>query len=142
MTFIATVNVVLLAGGTPVFVDADSETLLMTPEAVGQVVGPRTRAVLPVHLYGQMCDVAGIRRVLDDRSRPGRHIFLIEDCAHCFEGKRDGERPGRHSDAAIFSFYATKNVTCGEGSVIISHNARCKPQDAGEPSARYERARL
>jgi dTDP-4-amino-4,6-dideoxygalactose transaminase len=123
MTFIATANVVLLAGGTPVFVDADSDTLLMTPEAVAAAASPRTRAVLPVHLYGQMCDVAGIRRVLDDRGRAGRYVFLIEDCAHCFEGKRDGERPGRHSDAAIFSFYATKNVTCGEGGAIISHDA-------------------
>jgi UDP-4-amino-4-deoxy-L-arabinose-oxoglutarate aminotransferase len=123
MTFIGAVNIVLLAGGTPVFVDADPDTLLVTPEAVAEAVGPRTRAVMPVHLYGQMCDVAGMRRVLDEHSGSGRHIFLFEDAAHCFEGKRDGERPGRHSDAAIFSFYATKNLTCGEGGAVISRNA-------------------
>lgn len=123
MTFIATANVVVLAGGVPVFVDADPETLLVTPEAVAEAVGPRTRAVIPVHLYGQMCDVAGMRRALDGARKSDRRIFLIEDCAHCFEGKRDGERPGLHSDAAIFSFYATKNITCGEGGAIVSRNS-------------------
>jgi dTDP-4-amino-4,6-dideoxygalactose transaminase len=120
MTFIATANVVVLAGGVPVFVDCDPDTLLITPEHVAKATTPRTRAVMPVHLYGQMCDVAGIRRVLD--AAGGQDIALIEDCAHCFEGKRDGERPGQHSDVAIFSFYATKNVTCGEGGAVVGRN--------------------
>lgn len=119
MTFIASANVVHLAGGTPVFVDVDPRTLLMTPEHVEKAVTPRTRAVMPVHIYGQMCDMKGIRAALR-RARPaGGEPVLIEDCAHCFEGTRDGYRPGRHSDVAIFSFYATKNVTCGEGGAAI-----------------------
>jgi dTDP-4-amino-4,6-dideoxygalactose transaminase len=116
MTFIATANVVELAGGTPVFVDVDPATMLMTPQGVRQALTERTRAVVPVHLYGQMCDIARMRQVLDSY-RSG--ILLIEDCAHCFEGEFNGEKPGRHSDAAIFSFYATKNVTCGEGGAIL-----------------------
>lgn len=122
MTFIATANVVVLAGGTPVFVDVDPSTLLMTPELAAAAVTPRTRAVMPVHLYGQMCDTAGIRKAIDGAAGPTRRLVLIEDCAHCFEGKLKGERPGRHSDAAIFSFYATKNVTCGEGGAVICRN--------------------
>jgi UDP-4-amino-4-deoxy-L-arabinose-oxoglutarate aminotransferase len=118
MTFIATANVVVLAGGTPVFVDVDPGTLLMMPDAVERAVTARTRAVIPVHMYGQMCDMRGIR---DSVSRAGaiKPPIIIEDCAHCFEGSRDGSRPGRYSDAAIFSFYATKNVTCGEGGAAI-----------------------
>jgi dTDP-4-amino-4,6-dideoxygalactose transaminase len=117
MTFIATANVVVLAGGTPVFVDADPATLLITPQAVAVAVTPRTRAVIPVHLYGQMCDIRGIR----ERLPPS--VLIIEDCAHCFEGTRDGYRPGAHSDAAVFSFYATKNVSCGEGGAILCRDA-------------------
>jgi dTDP-4-amino-4,6-dideoxygalactose transaminase len=116
MTFIASANVVELAGGTVVFADVDPETLLITEDGVAKALSPRTRAVIPVHLYGQMCDVAALRRRLA-ATAPG--VLIIEDCAHCFEGEYNGEKPGRHSDAAIFSFYATKNVTCGEGGAII-----------------------
>jgi UDP-4-amino-4-deoxy-L-arabinose-oxoglutarate aminotransferase len=122
MTFVATANVVVLAGGSPVFVDADPGTLLLTPEAVASAITENTRAVIPVHLYGQMCDIASMRRAIDARTGSKRHIVIIEDCAHCFEGKLNGEKPGRHSDAAIFSFYATKNVTCGEGGAIITRD--------------------
>jgi dTDP-4-amino-4,6-dideoxygalactose transaminase len=123
MTFIATANVVELAGGTPVFVDCDPATLLVTPDTIAPFVTARTRAVMPVHLYGQMCDVAGIRQMLDAHPEASRRIPIIEDCAHCFEGLRDGLRPGQTADAAIFSFYATKNVTCGEGGAIVLRDA-------------------
>jgi UDP-4-amino-4-deoxy-L-arabinose-oxoglutarate aminotransferase len=119
MTFIATSNMVELLGAKPVFVDVDPETLLMNPEAVAAALTPRTRAVMPVHLYGQMCDMPGLREVL--RQRPD--VTVIEDCAHCFEGSRDGVIPGQYSAAAIFSFYATKNVTCGEGGAVITNDA-------------------
>ncbi len=119
MTFIASANVVELVGARPVFVDVDPKTLLMTSDGVRAALTPATRAVIPVHLYGQMCDMLGLRRALADRP----DVALIEDCAHCFEGTRDGEGPGLHSDAAIFSFYATKNVTCGEGGTIVTRRA-------------------
>ncbi|OSM01931.1 DegT/DnrJ/EryC1/StrS family aminotransferase [Magnetofaba australis] len=119
MTFIATANVVEWVGARPVFVDVDADTLLMTPEAVAQALTPRTRAVIPVHLYGQMCDLPGIRQALDGRD----DVALIEDAAHCFEGALQGRRPGALSDVAIFSFYATKNVTCGEGGAIVTRHA-------------------
>ena len=123
-TFIASANVVELIGAKPVFVDVDPRTLLMDTAAAAAAVTPRTRAVMPVHLYGQMCDVAGLRRAL--AAHP--EIAIIEDAAHAFESSRDGYLPGRHSDVAIFSFYATKNVTCGEGGAIITNRADLAPR--------------
>ncbi|MEM6622015.1 MAG: DegT/DnrJ/EryC1/StrS family aminotransferase [Pseudomonadota bacterium] len=122
MTFIASANVGELLGARTVMVDVDPETLLVTPEAVAAAVTPRTRAVIPVHLYGQMVDMQAMRRALD-ATAPGQKIALIEDCAHCFEGQIRGTRPGAYSDAAVFSFYATKNVTCGEGGAVICRDA-------------------
>ncbi len=116
MTFIATANAVELVGARPVFADVDRDTLLMTPETVHAALTAETRAVIPVHLYGQMCDIAALRAALAGRP----DIAIVEDAAHCFEGTLNGEAPGRHSDAAIFSFYATKNVTCGEGGAVIT----------------------
>ena len=119
MTFIASANVVELTGAKTVFADVDPETLLLMPDELAKHVTSRTRAVIPVHLYGQMADIPGMREVLDAHPNACQSIRIIEDCAHCFEGKRDGLKPGHASDAAIFSFYATKNVTCGEGGAII-----------------------
>jgi UDP-4-amino-4-deoxy-L-arabinose-oxoglutarate aminotransferase len=69
-------------------------------------------------MYGQMCDIKAIKDMLPR----GQKISIIEDCAHTFEAKFNGERPGKYSDAAIFSFYATKNVTCGEGGAITTND--------------------
>jgi dTDP-4-amino-4,6-dideoxygalactose transaminase len=119
MTFIATANVAELLGARPVFVDVDPKTLLVSPDAIARAVTPRTKAIIPVHIYGQMMDIAAVRAALGDRS----DIAIIEDCAHCFEGELAGQKPGAHSSAAIFSFYATKNVTCGEGGAIITNDS-------------------
>jgi dTDP-4-amino-4,6-dideoxygalactose transaminase len=120
MTFISSANVAELVGAKPVFVDVEPDTLMPTPETVRAAVTANTRAVIPVHLYGQMCDIAALRAVLAHRP----DIAIIEDCAHSFEASLDGQLPGAQSDAAIFSFYATKNVTCGEGGAIITRDAQ------------------
>ncbi|MEJ1932411.1 DegT/DnrJ/EryC1/StrS family aminotransferase, partial [Nostoc sp. NIES-2111] len=114
MTFISSANVIGMVGAKAVFVDVDPVTLLTDPDLVRKAVTPRTKAVIPVHLYGQLCDMPALRAALADRP----DIVIIEDAAHCFEGSREGYRPGAHGDVAIFSFYATKNVTCGEGGAI------------------------
>jgi dTDP-4-amino-4,6-dideoxygalactose transaminase len=122
MTFIASANVVELAGAKVVFADVEPGSLLLTPEIVAKHVTERTRAVMPVHFYGQLCDVERIRRAIDNHpSKPGR-VLIIEDAAHCFEGEYQGKKPGHFGDVAVFSFYATKNVTCGEGGAIIAHD--------------------
>ena len=123
MTFIASANVVELVGAKVVFADVDPSTLLLTPELAAKRVTRQTRAVIPVHLYGQMCDIPALRKMLESHPARSQRVCLIEDCAHCFEGERDGTKPGAHSDVAIFSFYATKNITCGEGGAIVTGEA-------------------
>lgn len=117
MSFIATSTAVLEAGATPVFVDVERDTGNLDAELVEAAITPRTKAILPVHLYGLMCDMVRLKEIAD---RHGLHI--IEDGAHCIEGERDGVRPGQNSAAACFSFYATKNLTCGEGGAIITND--------------------
>ena len=120
MTFVATANVAELIGARPVFADVDPGTLLLQPEAAVAALTPRTRAVIPVHLYGQMADMPGLRAALDAAGR--RDVRIVEDAAHCLEGTDRGEAPGAHSDIALFSFYATKNVTCGEGGAYATND--------------------
>jgi len=119
MTFIATANVVELLGAKPVFVDIDPKSLLISTRQIEKAITNRTRGIIPVHLYGQMCDMKSIYGIAKENN-----LFVIEDAAHCFEGSRDGYLPGAYSDAAIFSFYATKNITCGEGGAIITHDSK------------------
>jgi dTDP-4-amino-4,6-dideoxygalactose transaminase len=116
MTFVATSNAILHAGATPVFADVDPETGLIDPVEIERKIGPKTRAILPVHLYGQMADMRAIREL----SRR-QDLRVIEDAAHAVESERDGVRPGQLGDAAVFSFYATKNLTSGDGGAIVVH---------------------
>ena len=131
MTFIASANVVELAGAKVVFADVEPDSLLLTPEIVAKHVTERTRAVMPVHIYGQLCDVEGIRRTIDHHPKRSGQVRIIEDAAHCFEGEYRGDKPGRFGDVtasarrptcqtswrpcclprsmAIFSFYAFGN---------------------------------
>lgn len=118
MTFIATATAIMHTGAIPVFVDVERDTGLLDVSRVEQAITPRTKAVMPVHLYGTMVDMRALRDVAD------RHgLKIVEDCAHCIEGERDGVRPGQLSDAACYSFYATKNLTCGEGGALATNDA-------------------
>jgi UDP-4-amino-4-deoxy-L-arabinose-oxoglutarate aminotransferase len=119
MTFIATATAILQAGARPVFVDVEPETGNIDVARIEAAITPRTRAVMPVHLFGQMCDMRALR-ALADRHR----LAVIEDAAHCVEGARDGVRPGQLSEAACFSFYATKSLTSGEGGALVVRDAR------------------
>ncbi|HEX5854357.1 MAG TPA: DegT/DnrJ/EryC1/StrS aminotransferase family protein [Thermoanaerobaculia bacterium] len=121
MTFLSSANAVLYAGGTPVFVDVDPETANIDPAAVAQAITPRTKAIVAVDLYGLMADMVALRSLAD------RHgLALVEDAAHCVEGRRDGFGPGRLADYGCFSFYATKNLTCGEGGAITARDGSKK----------------
>jgi dTDP-4-amino-4,6-dideoxygalactose transaminase len=115
MTFIATATAIMEAGARPVFVDVEPETGNLDAARVKEAITSKTRAIIPVHLYGQMCDMRRLREIAD------RHgLFIIEDAAHCIEGRRDGVRPAELGDVACFSFYATKNLTCGEGGAVVT----------------------
>lgn len=118
MTFIATSAAIMEAGAKPVYVDVEADTGNIDAGLIEAAITERTKAIMPVHLYGLMCDMREIRRIAD------RHgLAVIEDCAHCVEGERDGVKPGQLADTACFSFYATKNLTCGEGGAIVTNRA-------------------
>ena len=117
MTFIATANAVIHAGATPVFVDVEPETGNINANLIENAITSRTKAILPVHLYGQMCDMKKIRKIADKN-----HLVVIEDAAHAIEVNRDEIRPGELGDAACFSFYPTKSITSGEGGAIATNN--------------------
>lgn len=117
MTFIACANIVELLGAKPIFCDVSDQDLLVSVENIRPLVTARTKVIMAVHMYGQMCDVKSIYSEFHPLG-----IRILEDCAHTFESSRDDYRPGAYSDAAVFSFYATKNVTCGEGGAIITND--------------------
>ena len=116
MTFIATATSIIEAGARPVFVDVEPQTGNIDVKKIEGAITARTRAIMPVHLFGQMCDMKAIKKIADQYE-----LNIIEDCAHCIEGMRDGIRPGQLSDFACFSFFATKNITCGEGGAIATN---------------------
>ena len=118
MTFAATTTAIIQAGGKPVFVDVDPESGLITPEAAEAAITGRTRAVLPVHLYGRIVDMKGLAALAEKKG-----LFLVEDAAHAVESARDGVRPGQLSLAACFSFYPTKSLTCGEGGALVCQSS-------------------
>ncbi len=115
MSFVATANAIVLAGARPIFADVEPSTGNMDAAAIERCITSKTRAILPVHLYGVMCDmeqIAGIAR---------RHgLVVLEDAAHALEARRDGMAPGELSEAAVFSFYATKSITSGEGGAVVT----------------------
>jgi dTDP-4-amino-4,6-dideoxygalactose transaminase len=118
MTFVATATAVLQAGATPVFVDVCPKSGFILPEKVEGAINSKTKAILLVHLYGRMADIHGFSKLARRYE-----LALIEDAAHCIEGMRDGVRPGHLSDAACFSFYATKSMTCGEGGALACQSS-------------------
>ena len=121
MTFLSSSNAIVYAGGTPVFVDVDPATANIDPSAVEAAITPRTRAIVAVDLYGLMADMVALRAIANRHS-----LALVEDAAHCVEGRRDGFGPGQLADYGCFSFYATKNLTCGEGGAITARDGAKK----------------
>jgi len=115
LTFCATANVIIHAGATPRFADIDPITWNLTPESAADAVRPTTRAVIPVHYAGRPVDVAGFRHL---SSRAG--LVLIEDAAHAVEAMSAGAKIGATGDVTCFSFYATKNLTTGEGGMFTT----------------------
>jgi perosamine synthetase len=114
-TFIASVNSILLAGGRPVFADVDPATFNIDPEAVRKAVTPRTKAILPVHLYGLSCDMKPLLEVAQSKGIP-----LVEDAAQSHGATYKGKQVGTMGDAGCFSMYPTKNMTTGEGGMVTT----------------------
>lgn len=119
LTFAATINTVLHAGATPVIVDVDRESWCIDPAAVKKAITKRTRAIVPVHLYGQPCDMDGIMGI----ARKHR-LKVVEDCAEAHGATFAGKKVGSFGDIGCFSFFANKIITTGEGGMCVSRSAR------------------
>ncbi|HDO51364.1 MAG TPA: DegT/DnrJ/EryC1/StrS family aminotransferase [Rhizobiales bacterium] len=118
-TFIATAEAIVNAGFRPVFADIEPQSCLVSPEAMEGAITPSTRALMPVHLYGQLADMKAVRKIAD------RHgLAVIEDAAQAHGASFDGVRPGELSEAACFSFYPGKNLGAwGDGGAVFTKDA-------------------
>ena len=129
---------IMMVGARPVFADIDPERLTLDPAAISAAVTPRTRAIMPVHLYGQAADMAAIERVA------GRHnLPIVEDCCQAHLATADGRSVGTIGVAGAISFYPTKNLgALGDGGAIVTNDRalaeRVKRLRNGGQAARYE----
>ncbi|GBE15228.1 UDP-4-amino-4-deoxy-L-arabinose--oxoglutarate aminotransferase [bacterium BMS3Abin14] len=114
MTWVSTVNLIVLAGATPVFADIDKDTLMVTADAIEERLSERTRLIIPVHFAGAPVDMDPVRRLSETHG-----LHLIEDAAHAVGTEYRGERIGRRG-TTIFSFHPIKNITTGEGGMLCS----------------------
>ena len=118
-TFIATSWAISYCGAKPVYVDIDDATFNLDPQQLEKAITPRTKAVLPVHLYGQPFDVDAIAAICREHNLP-----FVEDAAQAHGGKYKGKTVGSLGDLACFSFYPAKNLgACGEGGALTTNNA-------------------
>ena len=117
LTFCATVNAIIHAGGTAVLADVDPVTMNIDPRAVERLITPRTRAILPVHFAGRACEMDELCALAAKHE-----LLLIEDCAHAIETEYRGRKAGTFGDYGCFSFYVTKNVVTGEGGLVLTKN--------------------
>ena len=116
LTFAASANTILHVGATPVFADIDPDTGLIDPKEIEKKITKKTRAIVPVHYSGLAADLGEIGKLCDEHN-----LFLSEDAAHAVETRYNGELIGHHPKGAVsYSFYATKNLACGEGGALIT----------------------
>jgi len=118
LTFAATINAVCYCGAKPVIADVDPVRWTMSPETIEPVLTERTKAIIPVHLYGRPAAMASIARMAQRRG-----IFIIEDCAEAHGARHEGRNVGQFGDIACFSFYGNKPVTTGEGGMCVTNSA-------------------
>jgi perosamine synthetase len=117
-TFVAPGNMVIACGATPIFVDVERAGWCIDPAAVERAITPRTRAVIAVHVYGNVADLARLRALCDRRG-----LALVEDVAEAAFSRRDGRLAGTVGDLGCFSFQATKTITMGEGGFVLTPRA-------------------
>jgi len=115
LTFVATANSVLYLGAKPVFADIESDTLLIDPDRVAELITPKTRAIIAVDYAGQSCDYRRLRAIAKDNG-----LLLIADACHALGGSYDGRPVGSLTDLSTFSFHPVKHIATGEGGMISS----------------------
>ena len=117
MTFAATANAVIHAGGKPVFVDCERDTMNMDPEDVERKITDKTKAIIPVHFAGRPCNMDSLLNIAQRYD-----LKIVEDCAHAIEAEYHGKKTGTFGEIGCFSFYVTKNIVTGEGGMAITDN--------------------
>lgn len=114
-TYIASVNTIAQTGATPVFVECREDDWLIDPKDVEAKITSRTKAILPVHLYGAICDMAALRSLADAHG-----IAIVEDCAEALGSTLHGQHVGTFGDVGTFSFFGNKTITTGEGGMVVT----------------------
>jgi UDP-4-amino-4,6-dideoxy-N-acetyl-beta-L-altrosamine transaminase len=118
-TFASTGNVIIHVGAKPVFVDIKRETYNIDPEKIKEAITPKTKAIIPVHYAGQPCDMKALMEIAEDND-----LFVIEDAAHAIGAEYENKKIGTFGTTTCFSFYATKNITTGEGGAITMNDEK------------------
>jgi len=116
-SFIATANSILYCGAKPVFADIDSKTFNIDPEKISEKITAKTKAIIPVHLYGQPAEMDSIIKIAKEHQ-----IKILEDAAQAHGSEYKGKKSGSLGDCAAFSFYATKNMITGEGGMVTTNS--------------------
>ncbi len=117
MTFCASVNAIIHAGATPVLADVELDSMNLNPKDVEQRITAKTKAILPVHFAGRPCDMDSLMNLAKRYD-----LKIIEDCAHAIETEYKGKKTGTFGNFGCFSFYVTKNLTTGEGGMVIARS--------------------
>jgi len=140
-TFISTANTVLFQGAKPVFADVDMATFNIDPDDVVERITDKTKAIIGVHLFGHPFDVKELRDICEDHD-----LYLIEDCAQSIGAAYDGKQTGGFGTLGCFSFYATKNMTTGEGGLVTTGSdelsAKCRLLRNHGESQKYQHTML
>lgn len=118
-SFVASANCILYERGRPVFVDIDEESLNVDPVLVTEAITEKTRAILPVHVFGQPCDMEALVQ-----AARGADLMLIEDACEALGAEYRGTKVGALGDAAVFAFYPNKQMTTGEGGIVVTNDGR------------------
>ena len=113
LTVISCMNAILYCNAIPVFADIDPDTFLLDPEDIKKKITPRTKAIMPVHLYGQVCNMTEIMAIAKEYN-----LVVVEDCAQCYLGTHKGKLAGTFGDVGSWSFENSKHITTGDGGII------------------------
>ena len=119
ITFAASANAVIHAGASPVFCEINPDTWCLEPNEVKELIGPKTKAIMPVHLYGQPCDMKALRDICDEYN-----LLMIEDSAEALGSEWKSQKVGTFGDAASFSFFGNKTISTGEGGMILFKDSK------------------
>ena len=117
MTFAASVNVIEHVGATPIFVDIEKTSYNIDSNKIEEAITPKTKAIIPVHFAGLVCDMDKINKIAQDHN-----LLVVEDAAHAIGAEYKSKKIGSEENIACFSFYATKNLAAGEGGMITVNN--------------------